>query len=77
MTQISKLVNNPPYKDHEQAATSSGKVKINQREREKGRYLTQYYDKSPYTKQQRDNTKRHQKLRLHNDCGPTLDGQLE
>ena len=21
--------------------------------------------------------KRHQKLRLHNDCGPTLDGQLE
>ena len=43
--------------------------------REKERDLTQSYDKSPYTqksKKQRDNTKkRHQKLRLHNDCGPT------
>ena len=26
---------------------------------------------------QRENTKRHQKLRLHNDCGPTKDDQLE
>ena len=29
-------------------------------------------------KKQRDNIKkRHQKLRLYNDCGPTKDGQLE
>ena len=29
------------------------------------------------SKKQHDNTKRHQKLRLHNDSGPTSDGQLE
>ena len=44
-------------------------------QREKGRDLTQSFDKSPYTdrkiQKQRDNTKRHQNLRLHNDCGPT------
>ena len=28
------------------------------------------------SEKQRDNTKTQQKLRLHNDCGPTLDGQL-
>ena len=43
----------------------------------KDRDLTQSYDKSPYThknfKRQWDNTKRHQKLRLHHDCGPAKD----
>ena len=44
--------------------------------REKEGDLTQSYDKTPYTNRkfenQKDNThKRHQKLRLHNDCGPT------
>ena len=43
--------------------------------REKGRDLMQSHDKSSYTKwkskKQRDNTKRQQKLRLHNDCAPT------
>ena len=44
--------------------------------REKGRDLTQPYDKSPYTyrKIEKCNVtkqKRHKKLRLHNDCGPT------
>ena len=43
----------------------------------KGRDLTQSSDKSPYTQRrnqkQPDNTKRRQTLRLHNDCGPTLD----
>ena len=35
-------------------------------------YLTEKSNK------QRDNiNKRHQKLRLHNDCGPTWDGQWE
>ena len=29
------------------------------------------------SKKQRDNTKTPPKYRLHNDCGPTLDGQLE
>ena len=29
------------------------------------------------SKKQRDNIKRHQKLWLHNDCGPTKDGHLE
>ena len=28
------------------------------------------------SKKQHDNTKRHQKLRLHNDYEPTSDGQL-
>ena len=28
------------------------------------------------SKKQRDNIKTPPKLRLHNDCGPTLDGQL-
>ena len=28
------------------------------------------------SKKQLDNIKRHQKLRFHNDCGPTKDGQL-
>ena len=45
--------------------------------REKGRDLTQSYDKSPYThrkKKTKNNVatqKRHQKLRLHNECGLT------
>ena len=43
--------------------------------REKEGYLTQSYDKTPYTNRkfenQRTTHKRHQKLRLHNDCGPT------
>ena len=42
--------------------------------------MTQSYNKSPYidrkSKKQRDNTKRHIKIRLHNDCGPTSDGQF-
>ena len=37
--------------------------------------LTQSYDKTPYTNRkfenQRTTHKRHQKLRLHNDFGPT------
>ena len=37
--------------------------------------LTQSYDKTPYTNRKFENQttthKRHQKLRLHNDCGPT------
>ena len=52
--------------------------------REKGRDLTQSYDKTPYThrikktkKKQRDNIKRYQKFRFQNNCGPTKDGQLE
>ena len=49
--------------------------------REKGRDLTQSYYKSPYSNRKiqrlRDNTKTPPKLRLHNDCGPTKDGQLE
>ena len=43
--------------------------------------LTQSYDKNPYTNRkfenQRTTQNRHQKLRLHNHCGPTKDGQLE
>ena len=44
--------------------------------REKEGDLTQSYDKTPYTNRKFENqmtthTKRHQKLRLHNDCGPT------
>ena len=43
--------------------------------REKEGDLTQSYDKIPYTNRklenQRTTHKRHQKLRLHNDCGPT------
>ena len=45
---------------------------LNQREKE--RDLTQSYDEKPYTntiQQTIDNTKTTQKLRLHNDCGPT------
>ena len=43
---------------------------------EKGRDLIQFYDKSPLQPKknpikQSDNTKKHQKLRLHNDSGPT------
>ena len=42
----------------------------------KGRDLTQSYDKNTYThrkiqKATRQHKKRHQKLRLLNDCGPT------
>ena len=41
-------------------------------QREKERDLTQSYDKTPYTNRkfenQRTTHKRHQKLRLHNDC---------
>ena len=43
--------------------------------REKWRDLTQSYDKSPYTKrklQKADNTKRQQKLSLHNDLGRSV-----
>ena len=43
--------------------------------REKGRYLTQSYDRSPYIhrKKQHDNTKTPPKpsITQHNDCGPT------
>ena len=42
--------------------------------REKERDLTQSYDESPFTKRKFNNQyttqKRHQKRRLHNDCGP-------
>ena len=40
---------------------------------EKGRDLTQSYDKSPYTDRKIHVTTqtRHQKLRLYNDCEPT------
>ena len=45
------------------------------RQREKEGDLTQSYDKTPYTnrkiRNQRTTHERHQKLRLHNDCGPT------
>ena len=46
------------------------------------RDLTQSYDKNPYrTNKNFENQwtthKRHQKLQIHNDCGPTTDGQLE
>ena len=45
--------------------------------REKGRDLTQPYDRSPYTdrkiqKSTCQHKERHQKLRLHNDCGPIM-----
>ena len=37
--------------------------------------LTQTYDENPYTNRKIENQwttqKRHQKLRLHDDCGPT------
>ena len=43
--------------------------------------LTQTNDENPYTnrkfKNQWTTQKRHQERRLHNDCGPTKDGQLE
>ena len=43
--------------------------------------LTQSYDKKPIptenSKINGQHKKTHQKLRLHNDCGPTQDGQLE
>ena len=46
--------------------------------REKGRDLTQSFDKSPKKhprKNQKSNEtttkKRHQNIRIHNDCGPT------
>ena len=42
---------------------------------EKERYLTQSYAKSPYTnrnfKKKNTTQKRHYKIRVHNDCGPT------
>ena len=46
--------------------------------REKGRDLTQSYDKSPYTnrnvkKAQWQHKQRHKKVRLHSGCGPTKD----
>ena len=44
-------------------------------QREKEGDLTQSYDKTPYTNRKFENKrithKRHQKLKLHNDCGPT------
>ena len=43
--------------------------------------MSQSYDKNFYTNWKFENKyttqKRHQKFRLHNDCGPTSDGQLE
>ena len=50
--------------------------------REKGKYLTQSYDKKPLHQQKIQKATwqhktRDQKLRLHNDNGPTSDGQLE
>ena len=43
--------------------------------REKEENLDKSYDKNPYTKRnlenQRATQKRHQKLRLHTNCGPT------
>ena len=49
--------------------------------REKEREQTQSYDENPYTNKELTNQlttqKRHKNLRLHNDCGPTKDGQLE
>ena len=48
--------------------------------REKGRYLTQSDDKSPIQheiqKSKATTQKRHQNIRLHNDCGAINDGQL-
>ena len=45
-------------------------------QREKGRYLTQSYDKSPYTNRyviraKLQHKQRHKKVRLHSSCGPT------
>ena len=55
-----------------------GELHIQNMVREKGRDLTQSYDTSPEKcKKQRCNTKTSPKLRLHNDCGPTYDGQVE
>ena len=49
--------------------------------KERGRDLTQSYDISPYTHRKFQKAtwqhKKHQKLRLHNDCGSTYDGQLQ
>ena len=50
--------------------------------REKGRDLTQTYEKSPYTHRQirkatLQHKKRRTKRRLQNDFGPTYNGQLE
>ena len=45
--------------------------------REKGRDLTQSYDEHPNTNRKFNNQLRTHKLQLHNDCGPTQDGQLE
>ena len=45
------------------------------KKREKEGDLTQSYDKTPYTNRKFENHrtthKRHKKIRLHNDCGPT------
>ena len=51
-------------------------VNITEYIKQKGAYLSQSYDKRPYThrkiqKVSWHHNKRHQKLRLHNDCGPT------
>ena len=49
--------------------------KLRSRQREKEGDLTKSYDKTPYTNRKFENQRtthtRHQKLRLHNDCGPT------
>ena len=50
--------------------------------REKGRDLTQSYDKSPYTNRNVKRAKwqhkqRHKKVRLNRGCGPTKDGQSD
>ena len=50
-------------------------------DREKERDLTQSYEEIPFTNRKFNNQlttqKRHHKLRLHNDCEPIEDGQLE
>ena len=48
--------------------------------REKGKDLTQSYDKSPSRNVERakwQHKQRHKKVWLHSDCRPTKDGQLE
>ena len=74
-----RLTTNSPHLIH---LTSNYGNYYNQCEkREKDGDLTQSYDRPPYTngkfENQRTTHKRHQKLRLHNDCGLTKDGQLE
>ena len=39
--------------------------------------MTKAHTPTGKSKKQKDNTKTPPKLRLHNDCGPTEDGQLQ